>query len=202
MKQIAARARCSVSTVWVAIDNFRRYGMVTNPFGSRLGGERVLNPDDSLYIRHLVEANPGIYLDELQTKLACTRNVHVSLATISRSLHRLNLTHKAVTAAAAERDEELRNLWQLRMAAYKDPDQFVFLDESSVDQLTGHRPFGWAPRGVRCVRRQTFIRGTRYSILPALTSTGIIALEIMEGSVTKETFLRFLREKVVSRSLL
>ncbi|TFK59278.1 hypothetical protein BDN72DRAFT_745289, partial [Pluteus cervinus] len=39
----------------------------------------------------------------------------------------------------------------------------------------------------------------RYSILPALTLDGIIALEIVEGSITKETFLNFLRQKVAPR---
>lgn len=197
MKQIATRAQCSISTVWVTIDNYRRYGQVTNPYGSRLGRECILDYADAAYVRHLVDANPSIYLDELQEKLAVMRNLHVSIATISRSLRHLDLTHKAVTAAASERDEDLRDLWQLRMAAYRNPDLFVFLDESSVDQLTGHRTFGWAPRGAPCVRRQTFIRGTRYSMLPALASTGIIALDIIEGSVTKDIFLDFLREKVV-----
>ncbi|KAJ6548286.1 hypothetical protein B0H10DRAFT_1651243, partial [Mycena sp. CBHHK59/15] len=34
-----------------------------------------------------------------------------------------------------------------------------------------------------------------YSILPALTTEGIVALDIFEGSVTKEHFLGFLREQ-------
>ncbi|KAH7923607.1 hypothetical protein BV22DRAFT_979295, partial [Leucogyrophana mollusca] len=36
----------------------------------------------------------------------------------------------------------------------------------------------------------------RYSILPALTTEGIIALDIFEGSVTKDKFLTFIREQV------
>ena len=54
------------------------------------------------------------------------------------------------------------------------------------------------PRGARaCVRRATFIRGQRYSVLPALTSEGYIALDIFEGSVNKERFIRFLEEQLV-----
>ena len=37
----------------------------------------------------------------------------------------------------------------------------------------------------------------QYSILPALTTEGIIALDIFEGSVTKERFLTFIQEQVV-----
>jgi hypothetical protein len=47
----------------------------------------------------------------------------------------------------------------------------------------------------------SFLRGVRYSILPALTTDGIIALEIVEGSITKDRFLCFLKEQVVSLSL-
>ncbi|KAJ6621544.1 hypothetical protein B0H10DRAFT_1789766, partial [Mycena sp. CBHHK59/15] len=36
----------------------------------------------------------------------------------------------------------------------------------------------------------------RYSVLPALTTEGIVALDIFEGSATKECFLGFLREQV------
>jgi hypothetical protein len=41
----------------------------------------------------------------------------------------------------------------------------------------------------------------RYSVLPALTTQGIIALDIFEGSVTKDRFLAFIREQVVSHHL-
>ncbi|KAJ7055518.1 hypothetical protein C8F01DRAFT_954157, partial [Mycena amicta] len=66
------------------------------------------------------------------------------------------------------------------------------LDESSVDDRTNHRTTGWAAQGRVCVRRETWLRGRCFSILPALTHEGIIALDIFEGSVTKERFLRFL----------
>ncbi|KZV67233.1 hypothetical protein PENSPDRAFT_555476, partial [Peniophora sp. CONT] len=36
----------------------------------------------------------------------------------------------------------------------------------------------------------------RHSILPMLTVNGITALTIIEGSITKEIFLQFLREQV------
>ena len=62
--------------------------------------------------------------------------------------------------------------------------------ESRVDDHTNQRTHGRAAVGLACVRRATFIRGQRYSILPALTSDGIIALDIFEGSVNKEKFIR------------
>jgi hypothetical protein len=129
-------------------------------------------------------------------QIAMGRGIHVSIATISRAVRSLALSHKRVSKAASERNELLRATWQ---AEYGDipADYFVWLDESSVDDRTNQRTHGWAAIGRACVRRATFIRGQRYSILPALTSDGIVALDIFEGSVNKERFIRFLKEDLV-----
>jgi hypothetical protein len=42
-----------------------------------------------------------------------------------------------------------------------------------------------------------FIRGKRYTLLPALSLDGIIAVDIMEGSCTKEKFKEFVIFQVV-----
>jgi hypothetical protein len=76
-------------------------------------------------------------------------------------------------------------------------DYFVWLDQSSADDHTNQRPHEWPALGRACVRRATFIRGQRFPVLPALTSDGIIALDIFEGSVTKEKFIRFTKEELV-----
>ncbi|KAH7903725.1 hypothetical protein BJ138DRAFT_983433, partial [Hygrophoropsis aurantiaca] len=39
----------------------------------------------------------------------------------------------------------------------------------------------------------------QFSILPALTSEGIIGLDIFEGAVTKQRFIRFLVEQVAPK---
>ena len=51
--------------------------------------------------------------------------------------------------------------------------------------------------GRPCVCHAAFVRGQQYSILPALTWEGMIALDIFEGSVNKEHFIQFLNEQLV-----
>ena len=80
-------------------------------------------------------------------------------------------------------------------------DMVIFLDESAKDDRTLGRKMGWSRIGTRCVQRQCFVRGQRYSILPALTLDGIIAYDIIEGPVTAERFIKFLREMVVRNSV-
>ena len=96
-----------------------------------------------------------------------------------------------------ERNELLRATWQ---AAYGEipAEYFVWLDESSVDNRTNQRTSGWEQVGFPCIRRELFIRGTRYSVLPALTYEGYIAMDVFEGSVNKEKFISFIQNDVVS----
>ena len=101
-----------------------------------------------------------------------------------------------MSKVAAERNELLRATW---IAAYGHipKEYFVFLDESSVDDITGQRRKGWSQIGRACVHRAAFLRGQRYSILPALTVDGLIALDIFEGSVNKEKFIHFISTELV-----
>ena len=197
MEQIATLASVSIGLVSNVISLYRNCGQVIAPDTLKNGRPSYLSVGDMSYLQAIVEANPSLYLDEIQERLATNRNLHVSIATVCRALQRIQLPRKLVSKTASQRDEELRTLWEIQMAEYTDPNVFVFLDESAVDQATAHRKYGRSVPGVRCVRRMTFIRGIRHSILPALTLDGIIGLDIFEGSVNKDRFLSFLREQVV-----
>ena len=146
----------------------------------------------------LLQREPTIYLDEIQVKLSDDRDLDVSIASIQRAIAQLEITRKTVTKEASERNNLLRAIWEGNMAQYNDPDLFLFLDESAVNNHSTQRFAGWSPRGTPCVRRATFIRGTHYSVLPALTIDGIVALDIFEGAVNREIFVRFLHEQIVS----
>ncbi|PPQ90786.1 hypothetical protein CVT25_010287 [Psilocybe cyanescens] len=145
-------------------------------------------------VLHL-ERDPVIYLDEVHVRLIQYCNINVSLSTISHTLHKLALSWKQVSPAAAERNELLHATWQ---AAYAEipADYIVWLDESSVDDHTNQQQMGWAQVGQACVHREFFVHGQRYSVLPALTCDSYIALDIFEGSVNKERFLAFLNEQL------
>lgn len=195
--EIADLAGCSERTVYTILRNHRDYLQTSNPFARPRGRPRILDQGDITYITSLLQANPTLYLDEIQERLLEARGVEPSLSTLSRVLQRLDITHKRVAKSALERDELVRATWQ---AEYGDipAESFVWLDESSIDNRTAQRTEGWAPRGVACVRRATFIRGERFSLLPALSLDGIIALDIFEGSVNKDRFISFVRDQLVS----
>ena len=65
------------------------------------------------------------------------------------------------------------------MAEYTDPDVFIALDESAVDSKTMQRTHGWSPVGIQCVRRMSFLRGVRYSILQPRVSLLLKLLRVL-----------------------
>ncbi|KAF6743974.1 hypothetical protein DFP72DRAFT_769852, partial [Ephemerocybe angulata] len=126
---IAILAGCTKRTVYNILAWHRDYGVYSNPFARRNGRKHALEMADVTYLTSLLQANPALYLDELQSKLEEARGFEVSIATIYRTLKRSNLTRKQISSAAAERNDLLRATWK---AAHGDisMDHIVWLDES------------------------------------------------------------------------
>ena len=99
---------------------------------------------------------------------------------------------------AKERSEVLFGHYIITVGTYFQPEQLIFLDESAKDERTPCRQYGYSLQGQAAVKKVVFIRGTRYTLLPALSLDGIISLDIMQGSCTKEQFCKFILAKVVS----
>ena len=74
----------------------------------------------------------------------------------------------------------------------------IFVDEPAANERTKDREHGWAPIGVHPTKHCPHKRSERWSILPAYTSRGgYIAFGIVQGAITKDLFLEFLRNKVM-----
>ena len=76
-------------------------------------------------------------------------------------------------------------------------EQLIFVDETSKDERSVSRLYGYSYVNNRANKKVVFIRGKRYTILPALTIDGFIAAEIMEGSCDKDKFRTFIITQVV-----
>ena len=99
--------------------------------------------------------------------------------------------------AASERNELLRSAFIASIGRYQ-TNQLVFMDESSKDDRTSTRLYGYSKINSRAIKKVVFVRGKRYTLLPALTEKGIIAIDIIEGSCTKQKFKEFVISQVVS----
>ncbi|KIO09221.1 hypothetical protein M404DRAFT_132524, partial [Pisolithus tinctorius Marx 270] len=74
----------------------------------------------------------------------------------------------------------------------------ISVDESSVDRRTTYRGRAWSFRGTKAQRKAFFVRGRRFSVLPALSlRDGILHCDVVEGSFCTETFTKFIERLLV-----
>ncbi len=92
-----------------------------------------------------------------------------------------------------ERNEEDRAEFQTLIKTHYRPEQLVFADESHFNRLTLRRPYAWSIQGERATRFEFFHRGTKYSMLPAISMDGILHLEVLENAITGNDFHRFVQ---------
>lgn len=131
-------------------------------------------------------------LDEMQLWLSVEFGVSVSTSTICRYHARNNFTRKKVTRIASERNEELRSIWSHDVHSTLFDYQIVCTDESAVDECLSARQYGYSLRGVECFVSTPFVRGQRFTLTPALTVDGFIALDVVEGSMDAVKFHDFI----------
>ena len=98
---------------------------------------------------------------------------------------------------AYERNETMRSHYLGVIGEHYTPNQLIFIDESAKDERSLSRLYGYSPRGIRACKKVVFIRGKRYTILPALTLNGIVGVEIFEGSCDRKRFVDFILNQVV-----
>jgi transposase len=200
VKDISRLLGIRKTLIYDTLEYYRHYRMIHNPeINHPTGRPCILDHTDIQFIKATIAHRRCIYLDELQQELLEKRGVRASIATLSRTLRRLLISRKRVSIWALERNDIMRSAFMNMIATtVPDPEMFIFIDEAAKNKRTEGRSMGWAMMGQRCVQRRCFVRGQRFSILPALTLDGIITYDIIEGSVTAARFLQFLRELVVS----
>lgn len=186
------------SCVYSALKYEEKYGVPWNPHARRAGRRRIMTYTHTASLHEYLVENPCAYLDEMQDMLLRKFGTAPHISTLLTSLRELEYTNKCVTKEALERDDIRRSIFKYRIGKIApDPNMLVFLDEAAKNERTPGRTRGWTLKGTRLRQRQCFVRGHRYSILPAITLDGIVAREIIDGSVTSERFCKFLRTHVV-----
>ncbi|KAF7314744.1 DDE family endonuclease [Mycena kentingensis (nom. inval.)] len=192
MRTISAFTNVSKRQIYRILDRFRRTGDVSKDGRSRAGRTRHLTTMEVAFLHGCLDLNCDRYLDELQHDLEERCQRVVSLSTIWRALKRSGYTMMKLTRTAIERNALKRARFKLHTSLTYLPYQLVFVDESSCDRRTTYRGKAWAIKGSRAVRKAFFIRGQRWSDLPAISLDGILWVSIVEGSFTTEKFEDFI----------
>jgi transposase len=193
--------RFSRRTFFRILAQWRLTGDVAKHTYGLRGRPRLLVFDDLQYLLRLVRHRPDWFLDELVDLLRENRFVSVHFTTILRELDRAGYSMKKLKQIAAERSEAKRSAFVYHMGQYT-PDQLGFLDKTSKDEKTPGGRRGRAKKGRRAQRRQVFVRGHRLSGTGLLTTDGMVASTVVEGSMSTESLHEFLEEDVVGPSAL
>jgi hypothetical protein len=96
-----------------------------------------------------------------------------------------------ITSKALEQNDLVRAEFICEIAAYR-ADQLVFVDECYVDKRNTIRLTGWSEKGTRATVQAPFIRGARFSILPALSLDGVLDMSIIKGAINAEIYINFI----------
>jgi transposase len=176
---------------------WRETGDVVPERQSMRGRVRNLDQEDLAYLLELIRDNPVYFLDELLHLLKTNRFISVNCTTIFRELEHLNVSRKKLKKIALERNEECRADFVAHMAQYS-PEELGFIDEMFKDGRSVGRRYGRSRKNKRAQKKQVFVRGRRTSTEALLTLDGIVTGTVVEGSMTKELFLEYIRFNVVS----
>ncbi|GBC10714.1 hypothetical protein RclHR1_09850003 [Rhizophagus clarus] len=98
-------------------------------------------------IREIIQEKSDSYLDELVKEIENRINKTISTSTLSRYLDHCGITRKKLTKLAREKNELLRSAFISKIGSQYRPDQLIFIDESSKDERTLNRSYGYSNRG-------------------------------------------------------
>jgi transposase len=182
---------------WRAI--FDTFGAVKRPSSPLIGRTRIITRAVLTAVHHIYATNPDTYIDELVWWLAIHHDIVISPSTLHRNLQEAGLTRKLLRKLAYERDEALRLDWRQFVLEHGEgyAREFVVVDETSKNDHSTARHYGYALSGERAELVDVFVRGDCYSLVAAMTVTGYIAAQVVPGPFDAMSFYDFIAEEVV-----
>ena len=195
--EIAERLNVSISTVHRIYQRFIGTSAV-DPTSRKIPRPhiRLLGNDLESFVVGYVLEHPDIYLCELRQRVENVFGVRASISTLYRVLRRHGITYKKMQQVALQRSLRLRGEFMATIMMYK-KEQFVWLDETGTDNRTYMRRYGYAIRGDTPRYHRSLNRGNRISVITALSTDGLVAMELINGNTDADKFFDFVRGNLI-----
>ena len=195
--EIAERLNVSLSTVHRVYTRFTETTTV-EPLSRKTPRlqTRILGTNLESFVVGYVLEHPEVYLSELSSKVEEVCGVRASTSTLFRLLRRHGITHKRMQQVALQRSLMLRGEFMATVMMYR-KEQFVWLDETGFDNRTYMRRYGYAIRGDTARYHRSLYRGTRVSAIVALSTDGLVAMKLINGTTNANTFFDFARGDLI-----
>ncbi len=154
--------------------------------------ERKLDEHNELYVVGTVLECPTLYLGEICQHIHTVFNIEVSPSTICRLMKQYGITRKKIRQIASQRCDSLRGAFMAQCFVFSTRSMFVWVDETGSDRRDHIRKYGYALRGLTPCYKRLLVRGQRINAISAISS-GVLATELMTGSVGGDRFYDFVR---------
>ena len=197
LKEISANLSISISTVCRVCALFQRTGGVeVSNRQKRRYDLRRLDEQSELFVVGLVIDSPTLYLAEICKKVHDVYNVSVSAATICRLLRSYGFTRKKIRNVALQRSYSLRGAFMSQCFMFN-VNQFVWIDETGSDARDQSRKYGYSLRGQAPVVHRFLSRGKRVNAIAAISTSGLVSLELVTRTVNGEVFFDYVRSCLI-----
>jgi len=198
-RSIAAKLNVGLGTVYNTLKRFRNTGDVIRAQSSS-SRAAIMNHWTEMSIIQIVIEHPGYYLQETCQAIEQLCGQRVSPATVCRVIRRHGFTRKKLNHTAKQRSAKYRGEYLAEIQMYN-RDSFVFIDETGFNSKDHTRRFGYAMRGENARDIRWLHRGTRISAIAAISSTGLLEVELTTGSVNGDKFFDFVRGSLIPHML-
>ena len=157
---------------------------------------RAVNMHTELHIIGYVMENPSVYLNEVCYNIQDITGEAISPSTVCRLLKRYGVSRKKIRQIALQRCNSLRGTFMAHTFLYR-REFFVWIDETGSASRDAIRKYGYSLRGTRPEYHRLLTRGKRINAIAAMSSTGIIALDLTTDTVNGDKFFDFLRASLI-----
>ncbi|CAB5396023.1 unnamed protein product [Rhizophagus irregularis] len=144
-RQIANLLYIGETLVKKVIHIYAKWSCVVNPWKLIPERKKVFSKSDMNVLRDIVHEHVDYYLDEYIEEMQARTGKRVSVSTLWRSLAYCGITRKKLHKAASERNELLRGRYRI--------DQLVFMNESSKDERTSTRFYGYSEINSKAIKK-------------------------------------------------
>ena len=156
---------------------------------------RASDEHSELVIIGVLISEPSLYLEELCQRVLDLTSMTILPSSVCRLMRHYGITRKRIRQVALQRCNALLGACMAQCTVFSR--QFVWVDETGIDERDHIRKYGYAIQGTTPVTRLLFAHGQRVNTIAALSAQGVIAVEIVTGSVNGENFIDFLRDGLI-----
>ncbi|KAI7963684.1 hypothetical protein MJO29_004111 [Puccinia striiformis f. sp. tritici] len=189
------------------------------------GRHSLLSSEDRDFMIELVRTEPGLFLDKMRERLYDHGGTLVGINTLQQTLvEKLSITLKKPNTVNIRKNLPYKYRWIAKMAnvpaeflvftgkscpsllffPLSGPDRpHIFFtsatDESGICSRDLLRSFSRSTRGEQASRYQLEMNAPRYSLIPAISYYGVLAMTVVDHTVRAQDFEHYLKWKVLPR---